>query len=130
MAHILVIDDDNHVRRALRSALERDGHAVSEAASGSDGLKMLVTSAPQLVITDILMPGGDGIEFLLAIRRSRPTLPVIAASGGSARLESALLLESAEALGATRILPKPFILADLRAAVADALALPRPRNVN
>ena len=76
--------------------------------------------APDLVITDIFMPGHDGIEVLLELRKAFPTLKVIAMSGGDGR-GVLNLLEDAELLGADRTIPKPFTPGELIAAVNDVL---------
>lgn len=117
MAHVLVIDDDVDVRWVIRRAVQADGHTVSEAGDGDEGLQRFVEQPPDLVITDILMPGREGIETIIELRRRRPELPILAISGGSRNTERDEVLESADLLGATRVLPKPFALDQLRAVV-------------
>lgn len=64
MARILIVDDDESVRRVLRLLLERAGHAVVEAESGDDALAMLPSEAcPDAVVSDVLMPGISGLAF-------------------------------------------------------------------
>jgi CheY-like chemotaxis protein len=122
MAHVLVIDDDVDVRWVIRRAVQADGHTVSEAGDGGEGLKRFAEQTPDLVITDILMPGREGIETIIELRRRRPDLPILAISGGSATTERDEVLESADLLGATRVLAKPFALDKLRAVVHGMLA--------
>lgn len=119
-AKILVIDDDDLVRRTLETTLLRAGYEVVTAPEGERGLKLLESESPDVVITDILMPGKEGIETIIALRRSHAKLPVIAISGGgpSRKME---YLHIARELGATKVLPKPFSNKDLLAAVAEAL---------
>jgi CheY-like chemotaxis protein len=83
MAHVLVIDDDVDVRWVIRRAVQADGHTVSEAGDGDEGLQRFAEQPPDLVITDILMPGREGIETIIELRRRRPELPILAISGGS-----------------------------------------------
>lgn len=121
MAHVLVIDDDVDVRWVIRRAVQADGHTVSEAGDGDEGLQRFAEQPPDLVITDILMPGREGIETIIELRRRRPELPILAISGGSRNTERDEVLESADLLGATRVLPKPFALDQLRALVHGML---------
>jgi CheY-like chemotaxis protein len=121
MAHVLVIDDDVDVRWVIRRAVQADGHTVSEAGDGDEGLQRFAEQPPDLVITDILMPGREGIETIIELRRRRPELPILAISGGSRSTERDEVLESADLLGATRVLPKPFALDQLRAVVHGML---------
>ena len=122
MAHVLVIDDDADVRWVISRAVQADGHRVTEAADGSEGLRRFRDGPPvDLVITDILMPEREGIETIIELRRQRPALPIIAISGGSRTTARDGLLERADLLGATRVLPKPFALDQLRAMVHGLL---------
>ena len=130
MARIILIDDEDAVRRTVRLALERAGHQVLEASDGEAGLKLLAQSGADLVITDIFMPGQDGIVTIRRIRKESPGVKVIAVSGGDStgRLD---LRKGAELLGAATSLRKPFSSADLLRAVRDVLGLgsePPPRN--
>jgi len=112
MARILIIDDDENARYAVRAILENAGHEVSEAENGAVGLRMQAAHRFDLVISDVIMPEQDGIETVLQLSKDYPSLPVIVISGGGADRFLGYL-ETAEALGATRILAKPFLPADL-----------------
>jgi len=120
MARIVVIDDDEQIRETVRRVLESRGHSVEDADQGAGGIAYVAQRAPDLVITDIFMPGQDGIEVLLELRKAFPKLKVIAMSGGDGH---GLLnvLEDAELLGADRTIPKPFTPKQLIAAVNDTL---------
>jgi two-component system, chemotaxis family, chemotaxis protein CheY len=120
MARILVIDDDVHICETVRRTLEARGHSVQSVEDGADGIASLAELAPDLVITDVFMPGQDGIETLLEIRKAFPVLKVIVMSGGDS---SGLinLLDDAEMLGADRTLAKPFTPEELVAAVDGVL---------
>ena len=69
MARILVIDDEDRIRRMLRAALEMEGHEVIEARQGEEALRLHRAAPAELVITDILMPEKDGLEVIVALRR-------------------------------------------------------------
>jgi two-component system, OmpR family, response regulator len=79
MAHILIVDDEAHIRFLIRKVLESDGHIISEAADGLEGLKRLkMAEVPfNLILLDIRMPNLDGLEFLSVLRLQRFSPPVI-----------------------------------------------------
>jgi len=120
MARIIVIDDDEAVRGAIRRALERMQHEVLEADDGASGLQLLADTGADLVITDIFMPGQDGIVTVRQIRKEYPGVKIIAISGGdtSGRMD---LRQDAKLLGAAATLAKPFELEDLVRTVAAVL---------
>ena len=78
---ILVIDDEEGVRKSLRMILEYDGYEVSEAATGEEGVKLIEREAPDLVFLDIKMPGMDGLEVLQKVRHLMEAMPVVVISG-------------------------------------------------
>jgi DNA-binding response OmpR family regulator len=121
MANILVIDDDDAVRRSIRRALELDGHSIVEAADGWQGLLRFGERTVDLVVTDILMPNREGIETIIELRRRSETLPIVAVSGGSLTTDRDGVLLSADLLGASRVLAKPFAVDELRAMVSGLL---------
>ena len=116
MTTIVLIDDDDDVRRTLVRMLETAGHQVHEAADGSSGLELCLRVDPQLVITDILMPEKEGIETIMVLKRAQPALKIIAISGGG-RSGAMDFLEMARALGADEALQKPFRRAELLAVI-------------
>jgi len=120
MARILVIDDDPDIRATVERMLRSRGHAVEVVSDGAAGIASLAQRAPDLVITDIFMPGQDGIETLLELRKAFPTLKVIAMSGGAGG-GLLNLLHDAELLGADRTIPKPFTPRELIEAVTHVL---------
>jgi len=126
MPHILLIEDDLELRAPLVKMLTHDGHQVAVAGDGMEALSMLKTIRPELIITDVLMPNMDGIETIMELRRSGNAVPIIAMSGGRRALTAEFNLASAELMGVNVTLAKPFSRADLRRAIQDALASPRP----
>jgi len=118
MSHsILLAEDDEQVRQVLRASLERAGYDVCEAADGNEARRALELAPFDLVITDIVMPGRDGIETILFVRRQRPETRVIAISGH----DDPLFLSNAAGLGAAHVLAKPFTPSQLLKLVAHVL---------
>jgi DNA-binding response OmpR family regulator len=117
---VLVIDDEQLIRLQVRAALEQDGFVVHEAANGNEGLTRIAVTAPDVVITDILMPDKEGIETILELRRHYPSIRIIAISGGG-RTGNKDFLRTAKHLGADRTLAKPFALGELLRMVREVL---------
>lgn len=122
MAHILVIDDDEQFRGMLAQMLTQDGHQVSVAVDGEEGLRLASQAKPELIITDILMPKKDGMDLILELNRAGNKIPVIAVSGGRRCITAEFNLDSATLLGACATLAKPFSRADLRQALTTAFS--------
>lgn len=121
MARILVIDDDVAMRHALKSSLERHGHQVAEAGDGKLGLQLYQETVFNLVVTDIIMPGMEGLETVLALKKFTPSLKIIAMSAGG-KGDAHDYLELAGRFGATKTLRKPFTAEEFLAAVDGVLA--------
>jgi CheY-like chemotaxis protein len=120
MKRILVIDDEDGIRRAVRTVLERAGYRVREALSGLDALRLWHEEESDLVITDIHMPGMNGLEMIQQLHALSPHLPIIAVSG-SGEMASRDLLKDAGLSGPIRTLDKPFKIAELLECVREAL---------
>jgi CheY-like chemotaxis protein len=107
----LVVDDEPDQRFLLRRIFERAGHEISDAVHGAAALAAVRDSAPDLVVTDVMMPVMDGVELIRRLRDDPATahIPILAASGDT-RLAGA----------ADAVVPKPFESKDLLA-VATAL---------
>ncbi|WP_082971575.1 response regulator [Rheinheimera sp. SA_1] len=119
-ARILVIDDETQIRKMLRIALKSVGYDVTEAESVGSGLSALVRQQPDLVILDLGLPDGDGLE-LLAELRSFSKVPVIVLSVRNGDSDKIKALD----LGAQDYVSKPFsveeLLARVRAQLRDRL---------
>lgn len=107
MATILVTDDEALVRLTLRKILEKEGHCVLEAGNGAQASAVTAEISIDLLITDIIMPEREGIETIMALRKTQPQLRILAISGGG-RSASLDYLTTAELLGANATLSKPF----------------------
>jgi two-component system, chemotaxis family, chemotaxis protein CheY len=120
VTRILVMDDDDTFRHALRVTLEGAGYAVAEAPDGVAGLRLYHQLGADLVLVDIFMPEMDGFEVIRALRTQVPLPPIVAMSGGGpTRLGDVLAI--AATLGATRTLRKPFTPRELVDALRDVL---------
>lgn len=126
MARIVLIDDTELVRDTIQIVLERAGHEVIAAASGLGIETVVARDEPDLVITDMLMPGRDGVEIVLSLRRRRPGLRIIGMSGGGNR--GVLDLGMATKLGVSATIAKPFEPHELVELVARVLAGPPPEK--
>lgn len=115
---ILVIDDDDSVRRVATRLLRREGHVVSDWASGEAALEMLAASVEpvDLLLTDTVMPGMNGIEAAARVLDLRPGIPVIFMSGYGQSV-----LDNARLAGSPSFVAKPFHADELIAAVREAL---------
>ena len=120
MAMILIVEDDQVVRKVVARALNEMAHDVLQAANGVEALKLYKENPTDLVITDLIMPEKDGIELIRELQEIRADVKVIAMSGGGrhGKLE---LLDLAEAFGAQRVLSKPIHIDDLTEAIEDVL---------
>jgi len=119
---ILIIDDDETVRVVLRDILEREGYRVVDAPDGGSGIRRYQESPTDLVITDLIMPGKEGIETIRDLRREFPYVKIIAVSGGG-RIGPDSYLKMAKGVGALRTVSKPFDRMALLKAVEEVLEM-------
>lgn len=113
---ILVVDDDEAVRRFMVESLQSLGYSVDEAADGEAGLLVLQGSPPDLIIVDYAMPGMTGVDLVLRAQAVVPGVPIILATG-YADMEAVDRVMPTES-----VLRKPFRLSELGVAVRKALA--------
>jgi len=115
---ILVVDDDAAIRTVISQALRRAGHRVTAVASLAEMRAAIRASAPDVLVSDVVLPDGNGLEAAQAVIADHPALPVIILS---ARNTLTTAVRASE-VGAYDYLPKPFDLDDLARAVAGALS--------
>ena len=129
MAHILIIDDDPWVLKIFQQILEADGHKVSTAVNGQEGLNQFHQAQADLVITDMVMPVKDGLKLIMELAREFPKVPVIAISGGGV-IDAERYLTLAESIGTIKTLTKPIAKQVLLDAVNAALPKPQRKTQN
>lgn len=110
---ILIIEDEAAIADFLERGLGREGFAVKAVADGAEGERLALDRPFDLVVLDRMLPGRDGLDVLAAIRRSKPSLPVIMLT---AKAEIADRVEGLDA-GATDYVTKPFSFEELAARV-------------
>ena len=120
MARILIAEDEEPVRALVTRALAEEGHSVVAAVDGIEALDMIQREDGtfDLLLADIKMPGMDGIALALAVARDYPKLPILLMTGYADQRERAFGLEAL----ITDVIAKPFALAEIKFAVASALA--------
>lgn len=123
---ILIIDDEEGIRFSLRGILEDEGHEVTEAESGEQGLELLGTDIPDMVFLDIWLPGMDGLQVLETIAEQHKGLPVIMISGHGT-IETAV---KALKKGAFDFIEKPLSLEKVVVSTRNALEFSRLRQEN
>jgi DNA-binding response OmpR family regulator len=120
---VLLVEDDPRVRRVLHLALQDEGYAVVEAATGDDGLRALAGTAPDVVLLDLMLPDTDGFAVCRRIRRESD-VPVIMVT---ARTDSHDVVAGLEA-GADDYVTKPLVAKELSARIRALLRRTEPLN--
>lgn len=120
MSRILLIDDDDTLRKIVAKSLAYAGHVVIQAADGKQGMDLIRTGPFDVVITDLIMPEQEGVETIGMLRAEYPGLPIIAISGDA--VHSPLYLEIAAKIGARHVLAKPFHMPELIELVRSVVA--------
>ncbi len=123
MAYIMIVDDDDSCRSLLKEALLGKGHSVTDFREEPAAFDAYKVDPPDLLITDMVMPGRNGVSLILDIRREYPQAKIIAISGGDQNAPDNYL-RLAKSLGAQRTLLKPFTLEQLHNAVEELISVP------
>lgn len=128
MTRVIIIDDEEDIRIVLKEIFVREGFDVAVASDGAEGLNLIRETGADLVITDIIMPGTDGVETAYDIRMEFPKTKIIVMSGGGntepleyepTAIATNAYLASAEAVGADLTITKPFNRQELIKAVRE-----------
>lgn len=120
--HVLIVDDEPHIRTALRRILELEGYRVDTAADGQSALDLVKNEAPDLLLLDIMMPGISGREVCQEVRRIAPAAKVIYFTAKAEPMNPSAL----RALGqeADALLAKPSTTRRIVSKVKEVLARP------
>jgi two-component system alkaline phosphatase synthesis response regulator PhoP len=117
MPKILLIEDDPDIRKLLRYHLEKEGHAVTTAGDGEEGVALFRRDTPRLVLLDLMLPKVDGLEVCRLLRGEGPRVPILMLTAKSAEVDKIVGLE----MGADDYVTKPFSLGELMTRVKALL---------
>ena len=120
--HLLVVEDDAHIRLGLVDALRAEGYEVTECGDGSHALPLFRQHKPDLVILDIMLPGKSGYDLCREIRATKNRTPILMLSAKGQEIDKVVGLE----LGADDYVTKPFSLRELLARVRALLRRAEP----
>jgi DNA-binding NtrC family response regulator len=123
-ARVLVIEDDEYFRAIVRDTLARAGHLALEAPNGIVGMTLCKQQPFDVVVVDLVMPEKDGIETIMELKKSFPSMRTIAMSGGGRYANKDEYLRVARCIGAMETLTKPFTDQQLLGAVERVRAGP------
>jgi CheY-like chemotaxis protein len=108
MKRVLIIDDDVQMRIMLKKTLERAGYEVVDADNGQKGIEAYKRKQTDVIITDLIMPGKDGMETIIELKREFPDVKIIAVSGGTRAMDPRDYLFYTTQAGVTHTFTKPF----------------------
>lgn len=122
MRTVLIADASAETRLPLRQALGAAGFAVVEAASGTHAIDMLGRAAFDVVVTDVWMPGADGLAVIRSTRKLSPDAAIFVVTGGGPGLSIASAATLAQVWGALKVYVKPFDIGDLVGQISGLFA--------
>jgi DNA-binding NtrC family response regulator len=126
MSNLLIVEDEAKMRRLLELNLAEDGHSVRTAANAEAGLDALRQEKIDLIVTDLKLPGMNGLEFLQAVKRTNATIPVVVMTAFGT-VETAV---EAMKAGASDYVLKPFSMEEMKLIVKKELDVHRLREEN
>ena len=121
---ILIADDEDSIRSLLEHFLTSGGHTVVAVGNAREACQAMARQPFDLVITDVLMPEGDGLDLITELKKKQPNARILAMSGGGRYFEGSDYLRLAKGLGAHTAMMKPFTWLQLKEAIEVALAAP------
>jgi CheY-like chemotaxis protein len=125
MPGILIIEDDTELREMLKISLLRKRYTIQEAANGKDAINHFKPGVTDLVITDLIMPEEDGLKVIMKLKEIKPSVKIIAISGGG-KAGPGSYLNLAKALGADAIYSKPFSVGTMIVKIEELLGTEQP----
>ncbi len=115
--HILIVEDDAHIRLGLTESLRAEGYEVTDCCAGSEAMNLVRQRKPDLIVLDIMLPGKSGYDLCREIRASKNRVPILMLSAKGQEIDKVVGLE----LGADDYVTKPFSLRELIARVQALL---------
>lgn len=125
MAGVLIVEDDGDLREMLKISLNRKRFTVLEAENGKDAIAHFKPTVTDLVITDLIMPEEDGLKVIMKLREIKPSIKIIAISGGG-KAGPGSYLNLAKVLGADVIYSKPFSVNEMIKKIDELLKTDYP----
>jgi DNA-binding response OmpR family regulator len=111
--HVLVVEDDAHIRLGLCDSLRAEGYDVTDCCAGSEALPLFKQRKPDLIVLDIMLPGKSGYDLCREIRATKSRVPILMLSAKGQEIDKVVGLE----LGADDYVTKPFSLRELLARI-------------
>ena len=127
MPGILIVEDENELRTMLKVSLSRHRFTVLEAENGKEAIAHFKPSLTDLVITDLIMPEEDGLKVIMRLREMKPSIKIIAISGGG-KASPGSYLNLAKALGADAVYSKPFSVGEMINKIEELLNIEQERE--
>jgi CheY-like chemotaxis protein len=124
---VMIVDEDDSMRRMLAAVIETAGYEVCEARDGREALRSIAKQKPDAVLTEVVLPGTDGLQLIQALRKSEPDIRIIAVSG-SPRADTYLWV--ARSLGADIAMHKPLWVEDLLQKIRNLLKGSLPQHLH
>lgn len=124
---VLIVDDDDDLRSVLCDALRKRGYEATDSASAASGLRILQHHSFDLILSDVVMPDMDGIEFLRKVKKENPDQPVVLMSGNTIGQQ---FFKAAELFGSKVNLQKPFSIDEMLTAIGRVLDSQSGTNAN
>lgn len=118
MRSVLLVDDDDQIRSSLARVLRAKGYDVREACDGNSAIAVALEQQPDMLILDVRMPGMDGVETFVEIRREFPAIPAVFMTAYASGDRAAAAIDA----GGLRVLPKPLELNRLCGIIEDAIS--------
>jgi len=125
MPGVLIVEDEKDLREMIKTSLIRRKYAVLEAVNGKDAIIHFKPTLTDLVVTDLIMPDEDGLKVIIKLKELKPSIKIIAISGGG-KVGPGSYLNLAKALGADAIFSKPFSINDLLIKIEELLTVEQP----
>ena len=115
---VLIVEDDESIRAVIRLFLSRGSFKVFEARTGLEGIGLAKSMIPDIIITDLMMPGMSGVDLIKELKMLEKTksIPIIAMTGGDYALQ-----QKAQEVGATAVVQKPLHRTDLVELITSVL---------